>query len=91
MFAHRSARGTTTIAHRSQGGGSFPINCVVFFQATFDFIIIGFVVFMAVRQVNHFKKDAPLLLRNFPRYGNEKTHTIDDPHNPEGRDHHAAI
>jgi large-conductance mechanosensitive channel len=54
------------------------INCVVFLQATFDFIIIAFVIFVAVKQVNRFKKEAPLLRRNFPRCGNEKTHTIDD-------------
>jgi large-conductance mechanosensitive channel len=38
------------------------INLVVFLQATFDFIIIAFVVFMAVKQVNRFKKETPLLL-----------------------------
>ena len=61
--------------------GASTINWVVFLQAIFDFIIIAFVTFMAVKQVTRFKKETPLLLRNFPRCGNEKTHTIDAPHN----------
>jgi len=42
------------------------INLVVFLQAIFDFIILAFVTFMVVRQINRFKKEAPLLLRNSP-------------------------
>ena len=34
------------------------IDCVVFLQATFDFIVIAFVPFIAVKQVNRFKKEA---------------------------------
>jgi large conductance mechanosensitive channel len=31
----------------------------VFLQSVFDFIIIAFVIFMLVKQVNRFKKEAP--------------------------------
>lgn len=34
------------------------IICVVFLQATLDFIIIAFVLFTAVKHVNRFKKEA---------------------------------
>jgi large conductance mechanosensitive channel len=34
------------------------INCMVFLQVTFDFIVIAFVTFLAVKQVNRFKKEA---------------------------------
>jgi len=39
--------------------GAPTINYGVFLQATFDFIIIAFVIFMLVKQVNRFKKEAP--------------------------------
>jgi large conductance mechanosensitive channel len=35
------------------------INCVVSLQATVDFIVIAFVIFSVVKQVNRFKKEAP--------------------------------
>ena len=37
--------------------GAPTINYVVFLQATLDFIIIAFVIF--IKQVNRFKKEAP--------------------------------
>lgn len=57
------------------------INHGDFLQATFDFIVMAFVVFIAVKQAAGFKKEAPLLRRISPRYDDEKTHTIDAPHN----------
>ena len=39
--------------------GAPTINYGVFLQATFDFIIIAFVIFMLIKQVNRFKKEAP--------------------------------
>jgi len=57
------------------------INLVVFLQAIFDFIILAFVTFTAVRRFNRSKKEAPLMRQNFPRYDDKKTHTIDEPHN----------
>ena len=38
--------------------GAPTINYGVFLQATFDFIIIAFVIFMLIKQVNRFKKEA---------------------------------
>ncbi len=43
----------------AKAAGTPTINYGVFFQATFDFIIIAFVIFMLVKQVNRFKKEAP--------------------------------
>ena len=39
-------RDTTTIAHRSQSGGNSHHQLGIFFQGTFDFIIIAFVMFI---------------------------------------------
>ena len=39
--------------------GAPTLNYGVFLQATFDFIIIAFVIFMLVKQVNRFKREAP--------------------------------
>jgi large conductance mechanosensitive channel len=43
----------------AKAAGAPTINYGVFLQATFDFIIIAFVIFMLVKQVNRFKKEAP--------------------------------
>lgn len=43
----------------AKAAGTPTINYGVFLQATFDFIIIAFVIFMLVKQVNRFKKEAP--------------------------------
>jgi large conductance mechanosensitive channel len=39
--------------------GAPTINYGVFLQATFDFIIIAFVIFLLVKQVNRLKKPEP--------------------------------
>jgi len=39
--------------------GAPTLNYGVFLQSVFDFIIIAFVIFMLVKQVNRFKKEAP--------------------------------
>ena len=45
------------IARRSEGGGSSHHSTTgSFLQATFDFIIIAFVIFLLVKQVNRLKK-----------------------------------
>lgn len=41
--------------------GAPTLNYGVFLQSVFDFIIIAFVIFMLVKQVNRFKKEAPPL------------------------------
>jgi large conductance mechanosensitive channel len=43
----------------AKAAGTPTINYGVFLQATFDFIIIAFVIFVLVKQVNRFKKEAP--------------------------------
>jgi len=43
----------------AKAAGTPTINYGVFLQATFDFLIIAFVIFMLVKQVNRFRKKAP--------------------------------
>ena len=43
----------------AKAAGAPTLNYGVFFQSVFDFIIIAFVIFMLVKQVNRFKKEAP--------------------------------
>jgi large conductance mechanosensitive channel len=43
----------------AKAAGTPTLNYGVFLQSVFDFIIIAFVIFMLVKQVNRFKKEAP--------------------------------
>ena len=43
----------------AKAAGAPTINYGVFLQATFDFLIIAFVIFMLVKQVNRLKKEPP--------------------------------
>jgi large conductance mechanosensitive channel len=43
----------------AKAAGAPTINYGVFLQSMFDFIIVAFVIFMLVKQVNRFKKEAP--------------------------------
>jgi large conductance mechanosensitive channel len=43
----------------AKASGAPTLNYGVFLQATFDFIIIAFVIFVLVKQVNRFKREAP--------------------------------
>ena len=43
----------------AKAAGAPTINYGVFLQATIDFIIIAFVIFLLVKQMNRFKKEAP--------------------------------
>src|SRR5207244_9362454 len=43
----------------AKAAGTPTINYGVFLQATFDFIIIAFMLFMFVKQVNRLKQEAP--------------------------------
>ena len=43
----------------AKAAGAPTLNYGVFLQTVFDFIIIAFVIFMLVKQVNRFKKEAP--------------------------------
>lgn len=42
----------------AKAAGAPTINYGVFLQSVFDFLIIAFVIFMLVKQVNRFKKEA---------------------------------
>ncbi len=43
----------------AKAAGAPTINYGVFLQSIFDFLIVAFVIFMLVKQVNRFKKEAP--------------------------------
>ena len=43
----------------AKAAGAPTLNYGVFLQTVFDFIIIAFVIFMLVKQINRFKKEAP--------------------------------
>lgn len=43
----------------AKAAGAPTLNYGVFLQSVFDFIIIALVIFMFVKQVNRFKKEAP--------------------------------
>lgn len=43
----------------AKAAGVPTINYGVFLQSVFDFVIIAFVIFMLVKEVNRFKKEAP--------------------------------
>jgi large conductance mechanosensitive channel len=43
----------------AKAAGAPTINYGVFLQATFDFIILAFVIFLLVKQMNRFKKEVP--------------------------------
>ena len=45
----------------AKAAGAPTINYGVFLQATFDFIIIAFVIFILVKQVNRLKKPEPIV------------------------------
>ncbi len=43
----------------AKAAGAPTLNYGVFLQSVFDFLIIAFVIFMLVKQVNRFKKEVP--------------------------------
>ena len=43
----------------AKAAGAPTLNYGVFLQSVFDFIIIAFAIFMLVKQINRFKKEAP--------------------------------
>jgi large conductance mechanosensitive channel len=43
----------------AKAAGAPTLNYGVFLQSVFDFIIVAFVIFLLVKQVNRFKKEAP--------------------------------
>jgi large conductance mechanosensitive channel len=43
----------------AKAAGAPTLNYGVFLQSVFDFLIIAFVIFLLIKQVNRFKKEAP--------------------------------
>lgn len=58
LFVNLSGTPQPSLA-AAKAAGAPTINYGVFLQATFDFIIIAFVIFMLVKQVNRLKKETP--------------------------------
>jgi large conductance mechanosensitive channel len=59
LFLNMSGTPQPSLA-AAKAAGAPTLNYGVFLQSVFDFIIIAFVIFMLVKQVNRFKKEAPL-------------------------------
>jgi len=59
LFINLSGTAQPSLA-AAKAAGTPTINYGVFLQATFDFIIIAFVIFMFVKQMNRFKREAPV-------------------------------
>src|SRR5438093_10356837 len=58
LFLNMSGTPQPSLA-AAKAAGAPTLNYGVFLQSVFDFIIIAFVIFMLVKQVNRFKNDAP--------------------------------
>ncbi len=58
LFINLSGTAQPSLA-AAKAAGVPTLNYGVFLQTLFDFIIIAFVIFMLVKQVNRFKKTAP--------------------------------
>ena len=58
LFLNLSGTPQASLA-AAKAAGAPTINYGVFLQATFDFIIVAFVIFLLVKQMNRFKKEAP--------------------------------
>jgi large conductance mechanosensitive channel len=58
LFLNLSGTGQPSLS-AAKAAGAPTLNYGVFLQTVFDFIIIAFVIFMLVKQVNRFKKEAP--------------------------------
>ncbi|MCP9453397.1 MAG: large-conductance mechanosensitive channel protein MscL, partial [Nitrospira sp.] len=43
----------------AKAAGAPTLNYGVFLQSVFDFLIIAFAIFMVVKQINRFKREAP--------------------------------
>ena len=58
LFLNLSGTPQASLA-AAKTAGAPTINYGVFLQATFDFIIIAFVIFLLVKQMNRLKKETP--------------------------------
>ncbi len=58
LFVNLSGTPQPSLA-AAKAAGTPTLNYGVFLQSVFDFIIIAFVIFLLVKQVNRFKKETP--------------------------------
>ncbi len=58
LFLNMSGTPQPSLA-AAKSAGTPTLNYGVFLQSVFDFIIIAFVIFMLIKQVNRFKKEPP--------------------------------
>lgn len=58
LFVNLSGQSIASLAE-AKAKGVPTLNYGVFFQSVFDFLIIAFAIFMVVKQVNRFKREAP--------------------------------
>lgn len=58
LFIDLSRTGPPSLT-AAKAAGAPTLNYGVFLQSVFDFLIIAFVIFMLVKQVNRFKQEAP--------------------------------
>lgn len=58
LFVNLSGTPQPSLA-AAKAAGTPTLNYGVFLQTVFDFLIIAFVIFMLVKQVNRFKKEPP--------------------------------
>jgi large conductance mechanosensitive channel len=59
LFINISGKSYASLAD-AQAAGAATINYGVFLNTIIDFVIVGFVIFLMVRQVNKMKKPAPV-------------------------------
>ena len=58
LFINLSGRPAETLA-AAKAAGLPTLNYGIFFNAVLDFLIVGFVIFLVVKQANRFKAPAP--------------------------------
>ena len=58
LFLNLSGTPQASLA-AAKAAGAPTINYGIFLQATFDFIIVAFVIFLLVKQMNRLKEEAP--------------------------------
>ena len=58
LFINLSSTPQPSLA-AAKAAGTPTLNYGVFLQTVFDFVIIAFAIFLLVRQVNRFKREAP--------------------------------
>ena len=58
LFINLTSKPAETLA-AAKAAGIPTVNYGVFFNTIIDFLIVGFVIFLVVKQANRFKKEAP--------------------------------